>query len=467
MNDITPPDPGLPAAPILPEREWDKLLSLMRKGELIPVIGPELMCIPRGAEPAARLYDLWGMALAEQRGIEVPTADAETPFLYRVANRLSVNPDIPLGDLEYDIHDVICNSTWPVPAALLQLAEISDFPLYLTTTIDHLLETALLRDRGEQWPAEVIAFKGGGSAVDTDLPGGFRPGPRPTIFYLFGRSCTDRDGFAATEDALIEFSWALIDQDYAPKNLYDFLRNKTLLLLGCNFPDWLDRFFIHALTRRPEARIVVMYVSECHMTGLYDFLRRKKEKARPPVTQSPVAFVAELHRRWRLSQGFRPPPGGGKPGAVFISYAREDLAIARAIRAQLEAAYIDTWMDESGLEPGEEFKPVIRENIEKASFFLALISKSLDLEGTERLGRFVLREWKWAEDAALERHTDDCFLQPVVLDDTPPGAAFIDHPFRGLAVKNWTTLVDGILPPQLIDVLKRGIRRFRTTGTAP
>ena len=467
MNHIDPPDPTfLPATPLL-DREWDRLLNLMRKGELIPVVGPELMCVPCGSQPSARLYDLWGKALAEQRGIEAPTGDEETPLLYRIANRLSVNPDIPLGDLEYDINDVVCNSAWPVPVSLLQLAEISDFPLYLTTTIDHLLETALLRVRGEEYPPHVIAFNCGGRTVDTDLPGGFIPSQRPTIFYFFGRTCTDREGFAATEDALIEFSWALLDRNYAPINLYDFLRNKTLLLLGCNFPDWLDRFFIHALMRNPDAGIVVMYVSEYRMAGLYDFLRRKKEKARPPVIQSPVAFVAELHRRWRKSQGYRPQPGTSKPGAVFISYAREDLKFAKAIKAQLEAAYIDTWMDESGLEPGEEFKPVIRENIEKASFFLALISKSLDLEGTDRPGRFVLREWKWAEETAQERNTAHGYLQAVVIDDTLPNAPFIDRPFHNLTEKNCTFLKDGALPPHFIDFVKQGIRRFRTTGGAP
>lgn len=368
MNTTDPSNGSIPGESFLPEREWDKLLSLMRKGELIPVIGPELMSVPRQPGAHESLYDRWGSALADQRGIPAPGGDGDTPLLYRVANQLSVDPDIPLGDLEYDINDLLCNNPWPLPEPLEQLAEITDFPLYLTTTVDHLLETALIQNRGEQWGPEIIAFRRGGGASQTDLPADFKPGEHPTVFYFFGRSCTDRDAFAATEDSLIEFSWALIDHDYAPTRLYDYLRNKTLLLLGCNFPDWLERFFIHALTRKPESRIVVMYVSESRKAGLYDFLRRKREKARPPVAHSPVAFVAELHRRWRLGQGVRPRPAESKVGAVFISYAREDLAIAKAVRAQLEAAYIDTWMDESGLEPGEEFKPVIRENIEKASF---------------------------------------------------------------------------------------------------
>jgi len=461
MNDIDPPGKASPSLSPLRDREWDKLLSTMRKGDLIPVIGSELMTVPGESGSQVRLYDLWGQTLAEQRSIPLDRGDEDAPLLYRVANRLSVDPDMPLGDLEYDINDVICNNAWPMPQALQQLAKITDFPIYLTTTVDHLLESALAQERGAPLS---IAFKRGGGAADTDLPESFEPRQRPTVFYLFGKSCTDRDAFAATEDALIDFSWALIDQTYAPSRLYDFLRDKTLLLLGCNFPDWLGRFFVHALTRKSDAGILVMYVSERRMTGFCDFLRRKK--ARPPVTQSPAAFVAEMHRRWRTGQGLRPSMESVKPGAVFISYAREDLDIARKVRAQLDHANVDTWMDESGLEPGDEFKPVIRENIEKASFFLALISRSLDIHGQDHLGRFVLREWKWAEDAAEARLTDDRFLQPVIVDDTKPDAGFLDRPFRGLAVTNWTRLENGELPASFIDSVKRGIRRFRSGGGA-
>lgn len=457
MNGAASPPSTAPARPLLPDREWAKLLDLMAEKRLVPVVGPELLCVPHGAEPAARLYDLWGQALAEQRGIEVPPADGEAPLLYQVTNRLSIDPNMPIGELGYEINDVVSTRAWPLPLPLLQLAEITDFPLYLTTTIDPLLERALREARKTETP-QVVSFKGSGSERDNDLPPGFRPGARPVIFHLFGRTCTDRDAFAATEDALIEFSWALIDHEYAPKNLYDFLHKKTLLLLGCNFPDWLDRFFIHALTRKRDWEIGVQYVSEYRMVGLYDFLRRKQ--AKPPVSQPPAAFVAELHRRWRQGRPRQPEKArGGKPGAVFISYAGEDLAAALAVRAQLEAAGIDTWMDESGLEPGAELQQAIRDNIDNASFFLALVSRSLDPESSGRLRRFVLREWKWAESAAEEWHKGDAFLQPVVIDDTPPGAAFVDRPFRDL---RWTAFKDGALPPEFIERVRKGLRRFRS-----
>jgi hypothetical protein len=457
-----------PAPSPLTERDWDKLLALMADGLVVPVIGPELLCVPWEAQPAARLYDLWGRALAQQRDLAVKQGQEDTPLLYRVANQLSMYSKMQPGDLEYDMDRVIRGQRWPLPESLRQLAAIRDFPVIVTTTIDHLMEAAITEGRGPLEAPLQVVFTRSGNAVSNDLPKDFVPRGRPTVFHLFGATCYDPGKFAVTEDMLIEFSWALIDQEYAPKRLYDFLRGKTILLLGCDFPDWLERFFIHALTRRADAQVAVWYVSGCHLSGLHDYLERRNAHLLPP--QSPVDFVAELHRRWQARQSADTSSTAGpgpettrdesKHGAVFISYAREDRAAAAAIKAQLEAAHVDTWMDESGLEPGAEFQDVIRDNIRKASFFLAIISRALDLESSDRPGRFVLKEWKWAEDENLERPKDHSFLQPVVVDDTPPGAEFIDRPFRNDL--HWTGLRDGKVPQELIDRLNRGIRRFRS-----
>ena len=130
--------------------------------------------------------------------------------------------------------------------------------------------------------------------------------------------------------------------------------------------------------------------------------------------------------------------------------------MVREIRDQLEAANIDTWMDERGLEPGEEFQRTIRENIRNASFFIAIISRSLDRYGSR--GRYLWKEWKCAKEASEERHEADRYLQPVAVDDTPPSASFVDSPFRDL---HWTRLQDGQLPPAFLDSLRRGIRNYR------
>ncbi len=408
-----------------------------------------------------------GSSLGGAAGHRPGFGPEETPLLYRIANQLSVSAEMQPGDLEYD------------PGRHHPQTPLADTRIFAPAGRNSRLPADRHHhhrpppgSRISARPADPaarrcnIAFKRGGNSLSNDLPMDFLANPRPAVFHLFGATCKDPDGFAATEDTLIEFSWALIDQEYSPKNLYDFLRRKTILLLGCDFPDWLERFFIHALTRRPESQIAVWYVSGCHQSGLHNYLRRRNARL---LAQSPIDFVAELHRRWLAKAPretldpapvlFAPLPTESKHGAVFISYAREDQEVARSLRAQLEAANIDTWMDESGLEPGVQFESVIRDNIKRASFFLALISRSLDLEGSDRLGRFVLKEWKWAEDINLSRNKDHHFLQPVAVDDTPAGAAFIEQPYREQL--HWTRLAAGKLPPNFVEFLTKGIRRFR------
>lgn len=447
----------------LSEREWDKLITVIIEEHVVPVVGPEFL-ITQHEGREEFLYTVWGRILAEQSGLTAPCED-EVSALYQVTNRLSVNQNS--NDLALDIDEVIRRRPWALPGSLQKLAEIKSFHLYITTTIDHLLISALREARPDQRSElQEIVFRPRGKKADIDLPEDFDFSPPPTVFHLFGATSSLEGTFAKTEDDLIEFSWCLLDKQYAPERLYDYLQKKTVLLLGCSFPDWLGRFFIHALNAgRHEETINIYYISSRHQEGLEDYLRRKRAKVLVP--QSPLAFIEELHKRWQSrigSQGCsvsaaaqtRSVPSVLKPGAVFLSYGSENRAVVQQIRAQLEAAQVDTWMDESGLEPGVEYEQVIHENIRNASFFLAIISRSLDSAGKAK--RYLWKEWKWAEDESLERRKEHRFLQPVVIDDTPRGANFIDDPYRSL---QWTGLRDSRLPDEFIQLLKQGVRRFR------
>jgi hypothetical protein len=442
------------------EREWDKLTNLVLERCVVPVIGPELLTWQEDGEEQS-LYSACGKKLADQAGLAFP-GDREHHALYDVANLLSLKQNS--GDLAFDIDDVMRRNPWPIPEVLRKLAEISSFSLYVTTTIDHLFEKALEDARGPNQEIENIVFTPRGVKSRIDLPNNFGPTSATVLYHLFGASSAVSDTFAKTEDDLIEFSWSLLDQQYSPDNLYDYLQRKTVLLLGCSFPDWLARFFIHALNgRRPQETINIYYVNQRCETGLADFLMRRRAKV--ITTESAVDFATKLHRLWKERSASHSAAALAAPeaqtdfksGAVFLSYASEDRARVREIRAQLEAANIDTWMDERALQPGDEFEQSIRENIRRAAFFLVIISRSLD-QPSRALGGYVLKEWKWGEDAALERHKEDVFLQPIVIDDTPSGARFVDSPYRDL---HWTRLRDGKLPPEFIDLLSRGIRKYR------
>lgn len=440
------------------EREWDKLVNLVRENQVVPVIGPELLFSPE-VSGGDNYYRYWGRELAQLHSMQ--EHEGGRLGLYDTANLLSSS--MSQNDLAYDIDEIVRRRTLPIPEPLAKLTSISGFSLYVTTTIDHLMHNAL-EAAGRASGLEDISFAPGCAQSRIDLSSDFAYSHSTGLFHLFGASSSVDGSFAKTEDDLIDFSWSLLDKSYAPTNFYDYLQRKTLLMLGCSFPDWLGRFFIHALNAgRHEQRVNIYYVSDGCECGLQDYLGRRHAKV--VADCSPADFVEELHRRWSITDATQSdansassPAESFKPGAVFLSYASEDREVVRTIRAQLEAANIDTWMDESALEPGEAFQNAIHENIRKAAFFVAIISKSLiNRHGG---GRFLWKEWKWAEDTWMERPRDDRYLQPLVIDDTPAGAPFIDSPYRDL---HWACLEKGRLPQTLVDNLIRGIRQYRRT----
>lgn len=461
MSTSLPIQPTASGSMEMTEREWDKLVNLVQEGCVIPVLGPELLVVPENGE-ATRLYDMWGSALAAQTGIVRPEG-ARRWTIYDVSNLLSQRENA--GEVAYDIDDVVRRRAWPIPACLQSLAKIKDFSLYITTTVDHLMFQAMNEARPDS-EVEQIRFTPRGVKSAVDLPNHYHHDRTPGVYHLFGATSPTDGTFAKTEDDLIEYSWSLLDQQYAPENLYDFLQKKTVLLLGCNLPDWLGRFFIHAINgRRNQENINMYYVSLTCEQGLTEYLNRRRAKVVTSI--SPVDFAEQLYTRWQArsqrnvagaAASSTGSTGEFKPGAVFLSYASEDRAKVRTIRDQLEANNIDTWLDERELpaDPGNDYLLTIRENIRKAAFFVPIISRALDRSGPGP--RFVWREWRMAEDASMERRKEDRYLQPLVIDDTPSGAQFVESPYRDL---QWARLRDGKVPPELMETLSRGIRNYR------
>ncbi len=446
------------------EREWDKLTYLIMEGYVIPVLGPELLVVKENGQPA-HLYDIWGRELAEQT--DTPRPPGATRWnVYDVANHLSQRENA--SDLAFEVDDVVRRPRgprWPIPESLRKLAGIHDLSLFITTTVDHLMMQAMTEARPGA-AIEQIKFTPKGRKEETDLPNHFYGARIPGVYHLFGASSPTDGTFAKTEDDLIEWSWSLLDKgSYAPDNLYGFLQKKTVLLLGCSMPDWLGRFFIHALNGcRNDEMISMYYVSEHCEPGLAEYLNRRRAKVITSI--SPVDFVAKLHSCWQARSRpvtpdtpavIAPVAREFKSGAVFLSYFSEDRAAVRSIRDQLEAKNIDTWMDEQELpdEPGNFYEEKIRENVREASFFVPIISRAWERAGPKR---FVRREWRMAEDAAKERRKEDFYFQPLVIDDMQPGSKSVDEIFRNV---QWTRLREGQVPPVFIDSLSRGIRNFR------
>ncbi|MCP4353787.1 MAG: toll/interleukin-1 receptor domain-containing protein [Desulfobacterales bacterium] len=99
----------------------------------------------------------------------------------------------------------------------------------------------------------------------------------------------------------------------------------------------------------------------------------------------------------------------------FISYAREDLNIARQLYEDLRIGGANPWIDFEALHAGQNWKDVIIRAIKKSSHFLPLFSKnSVTKQG------FVQKELKTALEVLDEFPTSDIFIIPVRLDESYP-----------------------------------------------
>jgi len=135
--------------------------------------------------------------------------------------------------------------------------------------------------------------------------------------------------------------------------------------------------------------------------------------------------------------------------AVFLSYASQDVEVARRICETLRAAGMEVWFDaDGGLEQGDEWDAKIRRQIKECVLFLPLISANTQArhEGYFRI------EWELAAERAMGFASGVPFILPIAIDATREPDALVPDRFRKV---QWTRLPGGEMPP---DVLARFLK---------
>src|SRR6185295_17977696 len=124
------------------------------------------------------------------------------------------------------------------------------------------------------------------------------------------------------------------------------------------------------------------------------------------------------------------------PGAVFLSYAREDAEAARRIADALRAFGVEVWFDQSELRGGDAWDQKIRKQIKDCALFVPIISANTQarLEGYFRL------EWKLAEDRSHLMAKGRPFIVPICIDGTKDSEAQVPDAFM---VVQWMRLPGG------------------------
>ena len=445
----------------LDEDAWDDLLSYIEERRVIPIIGPELLQVRTDKGPRL-LYD-W---LAE-----------------KLAGRLNV--DVSQLPQPYTLNDVVCwflgargrreeayvrlrgllkDATFEPPQALRRLAAIPEFDLFVSTTFDTLLETAINLERFAGAPSTEALSYSPNRVVD--LPAERDQLQRPVVYHLFGKVSASPTYVISDED-LLEFICALQSEHLAPEKLFHELEHSHLLFIGSNFTNWLARLFLRMAKRQrlSDPRDVGEIMADDHTSEderLVAFLQQVSVRTR--IYQGAERFVDELHDRLAARRKsaapaataaaplrFVPPARDMPDNAVFISYSREDLPAVQQIKAGLEAAGVTTWFDMDRLEVGDDYDRKIQRNIARCSYFIPVVSANTQ----RRLEGYFRREWSYAMDRVRNMADGALFILPVTIDGTTAIEALVPDKFKAL---HFSQLPGGQVPSEfaqrLIDFMR-------------
>ena len=438
------------------EDAWDDLLNYIEERRVIPIIGPDLLRVQtdRGLRP---LYEYLADRLAAK--LSVDTAPLPQPLTLNDVVCAYLGQRGRREEAYTRLRSIMREVEFAPPQALRQLAEITDFDLFVSTTFDPLLENAINAVRyGGQPGAEVIAYAPNRVA---DLPTERGQFSRAVVYHLLGRLSASPTYVISDED-MLEFICALQSEHLTPEKLFHELEHSHLLLIGSDFSNWLARLFLRMAKRKrlSDPRDVGEILADDHTMQddrLVAFLQQVSVRTR--VYGGAESFVADLHARWMRRRGATPsaassgaapsrflPPAREMPEhAIFISYAREDLPAVQKIKAAMDATGLVTWFDLERLESGDDYDRKIRANIARCGYFVPVISATTQ----RRHEAYFRREWSYAVDRSRNIAEGAVFILPVCIDDTSEGDALVPEKFKALHM----TRAPGGEPPA--DFLRR------------
>src|SRR6185369_16280196 len=431
----------------LQEGFWDNLLDFIQDRTVIPVIGPELVTVQDG-DREVPLYRWLAQRLAAD--LNLPAAEPPESFDLNDVVSLHLRRRGEREELYAQIHRMLRNAALTPNESLRALSGIPGFDLFVSLTFDSLLADAL--------GAAQIVYS---PKTLRDLPCPKAELRQPVVFHLLGRASASPD-YAICDEDLLELVHAMQDKQRQPKMLFDELRGNHLLILGCNFGDWLARFFLRTarsleLSQKRRRWDVLVGDQIPNDAKLALFLESFSSETRL-IPWTAARFVTELARRWHLAHPVEAPSvptireagtsGRSVPtGAIFVSYASEDLEAASRLTAGLRAAGLEVWFDKDALHIGDDWARSIRRGIERCSLFLPVISRQSVSEGSRR--RFFWREWNDAADFARGMAPDEPFIVPVAIDDTRIDRAPLPDSFKRAQGKN---LLEGHVTPDVAEL---------------
>lgn len=426
---------------------WYCLIEELDRGNVIPIVGPELLLVPDATSGGmALLYDLVARELGARYSSPPDQKFSGIWSLHACVAAIVAtgqNPDKVRRATAKTI-DALTTGC-PLPPALQTLAAIDAFDLYVSLSCDSLLLRCLQEPNVDPL-AESFAF---GIRSDTnghplDIP--VRPRGKKTCYQLLG-SAENLLDFAIHEGDVLEYLYRLqSEQTRSIKNLLGRLRSSNLLFIGCHLSDWFGRSLLRLVNEDP----LLSKVKQEFMTDfdgdncLSTFVSRFSPNSLvfPGEPNEFIRELADRWQKWRLAhpqQDKKPQPVAAVSATdgpqIFISYASQNADAARAVADRLlQLGAGDVWLDKKKLRGGDDWSSQLDQAIAGCDYFLPLLSSEAD---QRREGVF----WdEWGSALERARRVADTFILPTLIDASPDSRNSYQRIGKQLGTERFWTL---------------------------
>lgn len=394
------------------ESKWQRLLDEIDNGNVIPVIGPDLLVEPKLSHDNNKTENLHQQLIsyiASQTNVKsAPRTFSQLLYddNYRRAVRYK-NEQIYyliaqiLNNVQF-IEEIDTN-----PSKLLKdLLGTKKFPFVITTSFTPVVENAMREIWGEvkvlnfnNNPRDSVYERGGDIGSMNDLK-------QPTVYYMFGKYCNNEERFVVTDNDIMTFCCSWIKNHGVPKNLAESLKRKFFLILGNSYSDWLFRFVWYGLrstTRDMKSDVVVNENAE-------ETLKQFLERIEALFQENPREVVAKIKKDVEERMQTR-TANKVYTTDVFLSYSHSDSAFIQKLKDKLAENGITVWFDNDSIGDWESWKEAINVGINNTRLFVPLLTKNIENE------IFVPHEYRieWKIAAGLaQKMGGRKFIAPIV-----------------------------------------------------
>lgn len=366
---------------------WDKLIDQIIAGNVIPVIGADMLI-----DNEENLHTIILDDIAQKIGV-----NKKVNSFTELVNTQEYKNKYKFTDIYYNVAKYF-EVKLTASERLRKLLSIKQFPFVITTSYTPIVEQ-VMRDIWKDVELKVMTFNNDPNTnsdikKDSDLR-------VPTVYYMFGKAGSGAGKYVLTDLDLLSFvtSWLSNMPNVRPQNLCSQLKDKYLLMLGNTYSDWLFRFMWYSM-RKPESDNKLQsnpYLGN-GMLG-YDTLDESLvnflELTKTFTKQNTNDVVNEIVERYEKKMKEYEANKFDRPQddmEIFISYSRSDTVIAERLYNALTEQGKRVWYDKKNITLGGFFEKEIKHAIITAKYFVPILSSNVLKESDDR-ERYYRKEW--------------------------------------------------------------------------